>query len=381
MLEYQEVDYSIANRSVSVTPQSGPFVKEPPLAPGRTIRGVLNFDGGSSNAIPFLWQRDARKLNLDLNRNRDLTDDGAAFSAPTTGPANYQTFTSVRLSFNFASGRCPVLADMVLYDQSPRPFCELMARSFWQGRVTLGGRDWQASIVQNGTTPSGSFGNGELLLRAWEKRNQPFSTYDGTLTTVPFSRSLFVGGHAYQLETSVQDRNGEARPALKFTEQSIPLGEVRITGKFIQRLVLPGGSYLVILDQPANTETIPVGNYTQPNVLLEQGGVKAYSNPGQLNTTARISVDSKVPAILNVGGPLTNSVIASRRGQDLELSYRLIGAGGATYQIVNRDSSKPPSFAIYKGEEKSPPTIFSLAEAAPVRAHGECLSPLAASSK
>ena len=67
---------------------------------------------------------------------------------------------------------------------------------------------------------------------------------------------------------------------------------------------------------------------------------------------SRISVSDKAPAVLDAGGPLTNSVTAIREGQDLRLDYKLIGAGGATYQLVKHDTSKPPEFAIYKGDRK-----------------------------
>ena len=53
--------------------------------------------------------------------------------------------------------------------------CTLAIRSFWQGKVTLQGRDWQVGIIQNNLDQSGSFENGRLLLRPWEKRNQPFN--------------------------------------------------------------------------------------------------------------------------------------------------------------------------------------------------------------
>jgi hypothetical protein len=225
-------------------------------------------------------------------------------------------------------------------------------RSFWQGKLMLQGRDWQAGIVQNDLKQSGSFENGRLLLRPWEKRNQPFNTSSGSLATIPFSRKLFVYGHAYQLDLAVRSQDGEARPALQFTEQSVPLGELKITGKFVQRLVLSGGSYLTILDQPAASVKVPTDSYNQPDILLEQNGAEAFCNPGQSQVGGRISVDARTPAVLDVGGPLTNSVIASRHGQDLRLDYRLVGAGGKTYQLANQDRSKPPEFAIYKGDKK-----------------------------
>jgi hypothetical protein len=353
-LEYQEAASAVNYWGVSVRAQTNPFPKEPAAVPGKTFRGVLNFGGNSSNSIPFVWQRDARKLFLDLNRDRDLTNDAAGvFSARVASSIDYQTFTNVHLLFNTASGRCPLFADVSFYAYSAQPNCEFMVRSFWQGRVTLNGRDWQVGIVQNDLKQSDSLGNSQLLLRPWETRSRPFTTSDGTLATVSFSRKLFVDGHAYQLNLETQSPDGEVKPALRFTEQSVALGEVKITGKFIQRLVLWDGPNPVVLDEPAGTVAVPIGSYGQPSVLLQQGGTKAYqinySRPASSNW---VSVNSNTPVVLNVGGPLTNSVIATREGQDLRLNYRLIGAGGATYRLVNLDSSKPPTFAIYKGDRK-----------------------------
>ena len=63
-------------------------------------------------------------------------------------------------------------------------------------------------------------------------------------------------------------------------------------------------------------------------------------------------MNDKTPVVLNVGGPLTNSVTAGRHGPDLRLAYLLVGAGGETYQMAKQDRSKPPQFAIYMGEKK-----------------------------
>ena len=63
-------------------------------------------------------------------------------------------------------------------------------------------------------------------------------------------------------------------------------------------------------------------------------------------------MDGKTTAVLKAGGPLNNTVTASRQGQDLVLNYHLAGAGGETYQLAKQDTSKPPAFAIYKGDKK-----------------------------
>jgi hypothetical protein len=354
-LDYQEAAFNVAGWSLSLKTQASPFPKEPAAAPGKTVRGVLVLGDNSSNSIPFLWQRDARKLFLDLNRNRDLTDDSnGMFLARTESSVSYQTFTNVHLLFDTAAGRCPVLADLNLYDYGNSQFGGVVeVRSFWQGKAMLNGRDWQVGIVPINLNQFASFEKSQLLMRSWEKRGQPFTTSSGSLATIPFSRNLFVDGHAYQVNLAVRSQAGEAKPSLKFAGQSVALGEVKIAGKFIQRLVLTGGPYLVCLDQPAGTVEIPIGSYSPSSILLKQGDTEAYQyNSTQPVSASWISVKSNAAVVLNVGGPLTNSVTATRDGQDLSLDYKLIGAGGVTYRLVNQNSSKPPTFAIYKNDRE-----------------------------
>jgi hypothetical protein len=353
LLEYHETAYSIYNCGVSITPQSAPFKKEPAAVSGKIIRGVLNFSGGSSNAISFLWQREAGKLYLDLNRNQDLTDDQAGVLSARRGPGSIiQTFTNVHLLFYTSSGKCPALIDLSFWDYGPRPSCYAAARSFWQGKVTLHGQNWQAGFVPMGLHPAGSFENGWLVLRQWQECNQTLNDYSGTLSMIPFTRKLFVGGHAYQLTSIAGSQNSEARPELQFAEQTVALGQLKITGKFIHRLTLSGGPYLVVLDHPVEVVEVPIGRYNPPDILLEQGDTKAYCLSRHWGFGQRISVDGKTPPILTVGGPLTNSVTVTRQGQDLLLNYQLIGVAGQIYQLANRDYAHPPEFAVYKGDRK-----------------------------
>jgi hypothetical protein len=69
-------------------------------------------------------------------------------------------------------------------------------------------------------------------------------------------------------------------------------------------------------------------------------------------TGVQFRVTDKSPATLTVGGPLTNTVMVNRRGQELRLDYELVGAGGQAYQLPNRDPLKPPAFTVYKGTKK-----------------------------
>ena len=352
-LACQETDYAVLSGSVGLKSRPTSFKKEPAQASGRIFRGVLNFGADPSNSIAFIWQCGEGKLCLDLNRNQDLTDDPAGvFFSGTRPTTDYETFTNVHLLLNTAVGRCPVLADISFWAFGSRPICRVAMRSFWQGKLTLHGRDWQAGIVQDVLRQSGSLENGRLLLRAWEKRSQPFDTRDGSLATIPFSRKLFVDGSAYQLDLVLQSQDGAVKPALQFVEQPVPLGELKITGKFIQRLVLPGGPCLVVLDRPAASVPVPAGSYLQPDIVLEENGAEAFSRSGEAQAGGRIIVAGNTPVVLNVGGPLTNSVAASRHGQELRLDYCLVGVGGEPYQLAGQNRSKPPEFAIYKGAKQ-----------------------------
>jgi hypothetical protein len=353
VLEYQEKKSGVINWTVSVTTQITPFKKEPAPASGKIVRGVLEIGANSSNAIPFLWQRDPGKLYLDLNRNQDLTDDpSGVFLSRKENGVYYQTFANVHLVLETTFGRCPVLADLTFWDNGSEPNCHLWVRSLWQGKLTLQGRDWQVGIVQNVLNESGSFENSRLVLRPWEKRDQPYSIYDGSLASVRFSRNVFLNGHAYQLEWLARSQNGEPKPVLQFTEQSVPLGKLNLPGQDIRRLVLSGGPYRVILDQPSAVVKIPTGNYSEPEILLETNGATAFSTADVSHCDKQVSINDKTPAILNVGGPLTNSVIATGHGRDLRLDYRLVGIGGEMYQRTFQNRSKPPSFAVYQGAKK-----------------------------
>jgi hypothetical protein len=299
---------------------------------------------------------------VDLNRNLDLTDDpGGVFSRASGYGDWYQTFTNVHLPFNGVAGDRPMLVDLTFSDYQGL-YCTLAMRSFWQGKVILQGEEWQVGLLGNPVEQQGSLASGHLLLRPWSARNKPFSVGDGSLAAFSFSRKLFFGNRAYQLECINEIQGGAAKVRMEFTEQKPSLGELKITGQFVERVTLEGGpsSYLVVLDQPEATVKVPVGRYTSAGVFMKGGGAEVHLKRGGTEarldgpcqaTVGRITVAEKAPAVLTAGGPLTNSVSINRRGRNLNLSYQLLGAGGA-YQTLNRDLAHPPEFAIYQGDKK-----------------------------
>ena len=58
---------------------------------------------------------------------------------------------------------------------------------------------------------------------------------------------------------------------MQFTEQQPKLGELKITGDYVQRVTLEGGPYLVVLDKPGATVKVPVGRYGPSQGVFEEG--------------------------------------------------------------------------------------------------------------
>jgi len=350
-LDYKEVSYSFINWSLQISKRSATFNKEPAFGRDNVARGTIKFGGGTNSEMAFAWDRTARKLYLDLNRNLDLTDDPAGVFLCQQGAGDFlQTFANVHLPFRPTPDDHPVLVDLNLYNYGS-PNGSAAVRSFWQGKVTLQGEEWQVGLLENPFAQRPSSESGNLLLRPWTERNRAYSVYAGSLDAVPFSRKLFLGGRAYQLQYTNEVQDGSAKVRVQFTEEQPKLGDLNITGDFVRRLTLEGGPYLVVLDKPGKTVKVPLGQYHSAKVCVQKGDVQASLDARTRAAERGIAVSEKAPAVLKVGGPLTNSVSINRNGRKLSLNYQLVGAGGA-YQMLNQDRSHPPEFAVYQGDKK-----------------------------
>jgi len=351
VLEYREVGFDFERSVLTVIPRSAVFKKEPALSRRNVVRGMLQVDGGAGNEMGFAWDRLAGKLYLDLNRNLDLTDDPAGvFSSGLEVGLNYQTFTNVHLPWRTPAGDRQALVDLNFYEFSGLT-CQASIRSFWQGKVTLQGMEWQLGLLANPFESQAPLENGTLLLRPWAERNQPFSRDGSSPDTSSFPRKLFLGNHAYRLQCAEEGPATARKVRVQLTGEQAELGELKITGEFVRRVTLEGGPYLVVLDQPGAVVQVPTGRYGPARVALRKGGAEAGLDSRAPAATGRIAISAKTPAVLTVGGPLTNSMSVRRAGRKLALSYELLGAGGA-YELATRDAMNPPEFTVYQGEKK-----------------------------
>lgn len=352
-LDYVEVKYPATSWGIGISPESQAFRKEPPAVSQKVFRGTLVFPGSADSSMCFVWDYRGGKLYLDLNRNRDLSDDlNGVFSTTVSRLNNYaQTFSDVRLHLKTALGDSPACFDLILYNPETHLFANATCRSLWQGKISLGGKDWQVGRIE-GAGPAGKQSGGLLLLREWEQREKAFNAQNGSLDAFPFPEHLFFGGKAYEVKSEMLTQEGQLKCKVTFREESAVQAEVNVTGQFIRRLVMTPVStaagrtaYTVVLDGPSGPVKVPPAIYHQVGVEVKAGDKSAYR---LVPTMLEVPETGKTPAF-TAGGPLTNSVSTGRRGRDLSISYQLLGADGAPYMMADQDRSHPPRFTISKG--------------------------------
>lgn len=360
-LQYREVDEALANYGLSYTLKDKPFPKEPKLSSGKILRGTLDFWSDPTCAVPFIWDTAEAKLYLDRNRNQDFTEDADAVlkSSSNNSYGFYHNFPRVELTFPTAQGVHRLAVSINLYSYGAGQFFGSMAcHSFWEGRATLAGKDWQVGLVEFTVDKSvklSSPAGWHLILRPWASRQRPLELEGGFQDGIPFTPKVFLDPQGYEVKGELSQQNQKPAYRLQFTECPTELGEVKLTGKSLQRLVLYGGEtsspWAVVLDTPPSTVKIPVGAYHSYNVFLKEGQTEAFRQMAGVAPSERswltVSASNAVPFV--AGGPLTNTVTVKRQGRFLSLSYSVQGADGEPYQIRPENRSQPPLYAIYKG--------------------------------
>lgn len=361
-LEYRELGSRIRGWRLNVTPQAAPFQKEPDWGGRHICRGTINsaFRGVEKPGtppdhainLPFAWDYTRGELYLDLNRNGDLTDHPACSTPPGSGDYFYQTFTNIHLAFNGEAQSQPVLVDIALYADKGKSISggNLTWHTFWQGKVVLQGRECQVGLIEH-PNHLGTTEEAWLLLRPWEEREKPFSLEDGRLTGFEYGTNLFAHGQAYRL-TCAYLPGDLPKYKLDLSEAQTELGEVELTGKFIQRVVLREHQaktpYTVVLDRPEPKVRIPVGTYNKHWLALKEKDTEAFCHYADWLNPKPVTITASKLAVLNMGGPLTNWVTVEKRGRTLSCEYQLLGAGGRYRLSGPVDRSKPPQVAIYQ---------------------------------
>jgi hypothetical protein len=220
-LAYREVPYTISHVSLySGAASQRPVLTPEPRADG-AFHGELLLGNDTNNAILYAWDAGRKRLHLDLNRNRDLTDDPAGiFPGSDIGP--WHLCTNVHLGFRTPTGSRPVLVDLAL-DRYTRNWLWVNLRSFWEGKLSLQGKEWQVGLVEEPGEATG-LAPRYLLLRPWAARTNWFALLESTPDLIRLPPRLYLPNQAYDLECRYETTGNSAGYRLQLREVAVSLG-------------------------------------------------------------------------------------------------------------------------------------------------------------
>jgi len=347
-LNYQETDEVLVFRAAGVKVQTAPFPKEPALPGQNVFRGSLLWGPRTEQAMPFIWDKGRGRLFLDLNRNRDLTDD-AKGTFTSASRNDIQSFTNVHLVLPAETGNraLRLQLDFSSYQGGSMGVSAGLC-SYWETRLSLRGKEWQFGLVENLPDGTGPVSPQYLLLRSWGERRRAFHLTSSSADFCNFTKGVFFDHQAYDLDCRYEP--GTDLPSYKVTlkEQAPRLAELKVTGADLHRLILTAKPAMtVVLDEPEGTVNLPVGRYSLDEVWLRKGETEVV----RLNA-GTVVADEQHPANLVAGGPLTNSVEGRPQGDTLWLGYQLLGADRGAYQFPTPDRQHPPEFAVFQGTNR-----------------------------
>jgi hypothetical protein len=346
-LEYHEVDFPIQSlylRSEAITNATQTFKKLPDGVTANCQYMNLLF---GRNKISIAWDPKANQLWVDQNRNLDFSDDPEGRYTPATNQTAFSlsrgnstpNFPKLRVSLPHTNGISQYCIGLTL----GRNYDEL--KSFYAGRLVIAGKEWQVGWIFNPIDSRNP--KGFLLLRPWPERTNLFTAKTWSIETFPLPETLCLEGINYRLDFSSDSNGTPATPVVQFTETSGPTGELTIHGASVERVALLGKGRVVSIGRPFGQTAVPTGIYEQMIVLLKAGNAEAegyFSEP--------LTIQPGVTKPLTLGGPLTNLVTLERRDRQLNLSYKLAGAGGKKYHMVRKGTPEPPRFEIYQGDRR-----------------------------
>jgi hypothetical protein len=218
----------------------------------------------------------------------------------------------------------------------------------YRGKLDLADQGvWEAGVVVNPFAKSWPKQDATLVIRPWEEDATSNTAVESDF--VPLGPQLAIQGMLFSVTLDATAGTPE-EPSflLGLVPIEAPSGEVELKGSDIARLVLDGGTRRqVLFVNPTSRVRVPADNYLRYSVLLRNGVEQAHADIDR-----PFKVEAGQSTVLNVGGPLTNSVEITRRGRLLQLEYRLTGAGGDEYKPMQQNRANPPEVAIYQGDRR-----------------------------
>ena len=310
------------------------FKKEPEYSGDTVFRNAIRLGGSSSDVIGLACDMTAGTLYLDRNRNLDLTDDGPGLRANVSSAPHYARFANVRIEQ--LHGNVPVHYTLETAVYSYGSYS--VVQSGWIGEVEIDGTPCIMGMADN---LDGAFGNGDIFLfdhnQNWGAR---LSCGNEDRLTLP--KWLWFEGRLYCIESGFRLMDGYTALAVSLTPVTEGLMDIAFEGQFVSRVMMTNESQEgVLLDWPQAVLRIPVGIYRAQRIdLLDSfSGYPRYER----EITAQHNV-------LKVGGPVKQTVTATREGVSLNLSYTLQGVDHTEYKPDTLSREARARFEIYQGE-------------------------------
>jgi hypothetical protein len=315
----------------------------PTSSDAATLRGYLKTDPRPENCMAFFWHIDQQKLYLDLNLNRDLTDDpnGVYANQETGNPKNYQRFHDIHIVIPRQGINYPYHLGTVslnCYGQG-HTSGYVSIHCGYHAQITLGAQYWDFTISEDL--------DGALTGQDWMQIRPSQSGGQSASFSIP--KALFLNDRGYAVDSKFVSDDRRAQIQLSLLPRELPLGQLHLTGKHLAYLLFKSSDVTVPVFNPEETPvTMPAGSYSCDAIRLDPGLNRARIYPNRLELTVTVTTDQITT--FRAGAPLKPVITASRAGPAIKLDFELHGQAGETYQVNNREQR--PGFAVYKGPLK-----------------------------
>jgi hypothetical protein len=318
------------------------FEKEPDFGGRKVVRGLIPAGAEEKDYIGYACDLKKGKLYLDLNRNRDLTDDpNCVFTTDRPGRNGY--FEKVRFSVKSGSLEVPYVAQISFHGSS---YANMTIRSGFSSEIEVGGRKWKIEVVDN---MDGKIGDRDYFVLDCVREGVVGLLR--SLGNLPIRENIFFGGRFYKTDFEFKVKEGKLVLQMRLDELQAPLGKVKIESKFVKCLVVNNDTTQVILDSPAGESVVPLGNFNYEHLVIE-GEKSEKFKVTNFHGGNEFSVNSDEPTIIKAGGALINSVSVQRNGSVLTFGYKLVDAIGNEYGSLQGSRDNPPGFVVYKGDKQ-----------------------------
>lgn len=326
-------------RDTMIGPEEPTLRAEPPYKGSKVKRGILKLTDSPETWMAFAWDRSANRVYLDMNRDLDLTND-------TTGVLRVTANGSRPASFNAEVPMTTAPGEMlyrIAAELDFGPACWLCVRGEWTGTLNAGGRDWLVGLQPRRLSAT-SETRVSLRLAGSDAAQGHVTSYMSLPSTCTLNSETFLVEKRNEGTTSDS-------PVLVFTPVSLPTGELRFSSPGISELHLRGiGGQLVILATTETIHRVPADEYQLGGLTMEPFG-----GPRNMGRSPAIVIAVGGSTTLPFGPPIRPMPVVNASGAYIDLSCRLVGAGGEEY---GGSRQNPPKYGIFLGDRLLKSGVF-----------------------